>query len=78
MVLAALYDRAEATRARIASLTEPVLDKLAPAFIFVHGVYSVALPYAIKAFHYGFIPLVLVLGMQSQPKPKLIDLIMPM
>ena len=34
--------------------------------------------YAGKAFHFGFIPLVIVLGMRTEPRPKLIDLLTPM
>jgi len=35
-------------------------------------------PYLTKLFNYGFIPLVILLGMQSEPRPKLIDLLTPM
>ena len=34
--------------------------------------------HAIKLFHYGFIPAVLLLGMRSEPRPKLTDLLSPM
>ena len=34
--------------------------------------------YAGKAFHFGFIPLVIALGMRTEPRPKLIDLLTPM
>jgi hypothetical protein len=34
--------------------------------------------YVGKAFHFGFIPLVIVLGMRTEPRPKLIDLLTPM
>ena len=34
--------------------------------------------YAGKAFHFGFIPLVIVLGMRTEPRPKLVDLLTPM
>lgn len=31
-----------------------------------------------RIFHIGFIPLVIILGMQTEPKPKLVDLLTPM
>lgn len=34
--------------------------------------------YVGKAFHIGFIPLVIVLGMRSEPRAKLVDLLTPM
>ena len=34
--------------------------------------------YVGKAFHLGFIPLVIVLGMRTEPRPKLVDLLTPM
>ena len=34
--------------------------------------------YVGKAFHFGFIPLVIVLGMRTAPRPKLVDLLTPM
>eukprot|EP00307_Rebecca_sp_RCC1486_P010985 CAMPEP_0119414906 /NCGR_PEP_ID=MMETSP1335-20130426/7237_1 /TAXON_ID=259385 /ORGANISM="Chrysoculter rhomboideus, Strain RCC1486" /LENGTH=56 /DNA_ID=CAMNT_0007439801 /DNA_START=24 /DNA_END=194 /DNA_ORIENTATION=- len=30
------------------------------------------------AFHYGFIPLVILLGMRTEPRPTLLALIQPM
>ena len=77
-MLAALYQRAEETRARIEALSAPVAERLAPYFFKAQDLFAVALPYAVKAFHYGFIPFVLFLGMHSEPRPKLIDLLMPM
>ena len=35
-------------------------------------------PVALKAFHWGFIPFVILLGMRTEPRPKLIDLLSPM
>jgi hypothetical protein len=50
-----------------------------PAFATVYGLWTIAFPYAVKAFHYGFIPFVLFLGVStSNPKPKLMDLLTPM
>jgi len=37
-----------------------------------------ALAYAKPAFHWGFIPLIIVLGMQTDPKPSLAQLLGPM
>ena len=31
-----------------------------------------------RIFHIGFIPLVIILGMQTEPRPKLTDLFTPM
>jgi len=35
-------------------------------------------PVALKIFHWGFIPFVVLLGMRTEPRPKLIDLLSPM
>ena len=35
-------------------------------------------PYLARAFHVGFIPLVIILGMRTEPRPKLVDLLTPM
>ena len=56
----------------------PVMERLSPALAVASSVYTLCLPYAVKAFHYGFIPMVILLGMQSTPKPKLVDLLTPM
>ena len=77
-MLAALYERAEASRARIEALSSPCVEMLAPYFYKGQELFAIALPYAVKAFHYGFIPLVLFLGLRTEPRPKLIDLLMPM
>ena len=37
-----------------------------------------ALAIGSKVYYYGFIPLVIILGMQSTPRPKLIELLTPM
>ena len=61
------------------ALTEPVVERLAPAVELASTCYAIVLPYAVKAFHYGFIPLVLYLGVTtSTPQPKLVDLLTPM
>ena len=44
----------------------------------VQDLWATAQPYAVKAFHYGFIPFVLLLGMSSNPRPKIVDLLTPM
>ena len=46
----------------------------------VQDAFAVALPYLTKAFHYGFIPFVLLLGMRSgsaAERPRLTDLLTP-
>ena len=35
-------------------------------------------PFAAKVVHYGFIPFVILLGMRSEPRPALLDLLTPM
>ena len=77
-MLAALLDRAVETRERLMEMSAPLVDRLAPGFALVQQTWALAQPYAVKAFHYGFIPFVLLLGMNSQPKPKLLDLLTPM
>ena len=77
-MLAALMERTAAARERLNVLAAPVAERLAPAIAMASDVYTAVLPYAVKAFHYGFIPFVLFLGMQSTPKPKLVDLLTPM
>ena len=41
-------------------------------------IFEPLLPYLARAFHIGFIPLVIFLGMRSEPRPKLSDLLTPM
>ena len=77
-MLGALYESATAAMDRIAQLTAPIAEVVAPVAGGALEVWSVMFPYLVKAFHYGFIPLVLVLGMNTTPKPKLTDLLTPM
>ena len=63
-MLAALRARAEGAVADVAA-------RLSPA-------YESALPIAVKLFHYGWIPFVLLLGMRSERSLKLTDLLSPM
>ena len=78
VMLAALVDRAVATRERLLAMSAPVVERLAPGLALVQQTWALVQPYAVKAFHYGFIPFVLLLGMNSQPQPKLVDLLTPM
>ena len=41
-------------------------------------IFEPLLPYLARAFHIGFIPLVIFLGMRSEPRPRLSDLLTPM
>ena len=66
-----------ALRERAYERLAPLAEKLAPAVAVASDVYALVLPYAVKVFHYGFIPFVLVLGMRSEPRPKLVDLLTP-
>ena len=77
-MLAALEERITLARERLEARLVPVMERLAPALAVASSVYTLCLPYAVKAFHYGFIPMVILLGMQSTPKPKLVDLLTPM
>ena len=78
-MLAALSQHMEQTRERLLALSVTVSDRIAPALAIGLDVYALVMPYALKAFHYGFVPFVLVLGMTSTtPRPKLTDLLTPM
>ena len=66
-------------RDRLVDVTEPLAERVAPYAAMAYGLYILALPYAVKAFHYGFIPFVLLLGMRnSRPRPSFGDLLTPM
>ena len=69
----ALLQRAEDARYRLETASMPLVEKLAP----LQELYQAALPYAVKVFHVAFIPLVLFLGMRTEPRPKLVDLFSP-
>ena len=72
--------QAEAMRARALERLAPATAILAPAIAMAQDAFAVALPYLTKAFHYGFIPFVLLLGMRSGPaaeRPRLTDLLTP-
>lgn len=70
--------RLEGARKRLASMTGGARRQLAGAFAIINTGIDMIRPYAVTAFHYGFIPFVIVLGMRTEPKPKLLDLLMPM
>ena len=38
---------------------------------------DLVLPYAVKVFHWTFIPAVVLLGMRTEPRPKFSDLLSP-
>ena len=75
MVLGA---RLESARRVLASSTATAYGYIAHAAHVLSDTLDAATPYATKAFHYGLIPLVIFLGMRSEPRPKLTDLLTPM
>ena len=54
------------------------MARMSPYTAMAYDLYAMALPYAVKVFHVGFVPLVLFLGMQTSPKPKFTDLLTPL
>lgn len=64
---------AEDIRYKIETLTMPLLERLAP----LQEAYNLVLPYAVKVFHWTFIPAVVLLGMRTEPRPKFSDLLSP-
>ena len=77
-MLARLMDSSRGVRERIAQLCSPLTRHLSGANERLQALTEVLSPYAVKIFHYGFIPLVIVLGMRSEPRPALQDLLSPM
>jgi len=69
---------ATSVSARLAPAGAVVLRYAASAAEIASGSMKRMEPYLTKLFNYGFIPLVILLGMQSEPRPKLIDLLTPM
>ena len=83
---------AAALRERMGGLATAARDKLLPPLSTVAAgcataavlvkerlqVFQPLVHLAARAFHIGFIPMVIMLGMRSEPRPKLIDLITPM
>ena len=70
--------RVSDTVERISVLSAPVVERLTPGLAVAQSCWSLAFPYLVKAFRYGFIPFVLMLGMRTEPRPKLLDLLTPM
>lgn len=64
--------------ARLGAVSEVVAARLAGPLSVVSNVQELVMPFAVKIFHYGFIPFVIYLGMRSDSNTKLIDLITPM
>ena len=73
-----LLEHTAVPRARLASAAAIVFGHAVATSAKLQVFVTAVLPYATKAFHYGFIPLVIVLGMRSEPRPKLMDLLSPM
>ena len=57
--------RAVVTRERILVMTAPLADAVAPYYEKLSDIYSAVFPYAVKGFHYGFLPFVIFLGVVS-------------
>jgi hypothetical protein len=66
----------------IARATDVANTALAPVFAYVaiaQEKLSPLLPYLIRTFHIGFVPLVILVGYRStHPRPSLTDLLSPM
>lgn len=73
-----LAEHTAVPRARIASAAAVVFRHAAVASAKLQVFVQAISPAATKLFHYGFIPLVIFLGMRSEPRPKLMDLLSPM
>ena len=70
--------RLQGARKRLSSMTGVAGRQLAGALAVINTGVEIIRPFAVKAFHYGFIPFVIILGIRVEPKPKLIDLLTPM
>ena len=70
--------KAAADAGAFAVVIEGVVEDVAIALTEQLSVLQPLAWYAGKAFHFGFIPLVIVLGMRTEPRPKLVDLLTPM
>lgn len=77
VALANLRNRVELLRDRVVDASAPLVAKLEPYTALAQDYWGVALPYLTKAFHYGFLPLIILLGMRGSPRPQLQDLINP-
>ncbi|KAL1514686.1 hypothetical protein AB1Y20_003774 [Prymnesium parvum] len=73
-----MFDRLLALSAPLREKVSIVADKAAVVVAHLNYGLQIVTPTCTKIFHYGFIPLVLFLGMRSHPRPKLIDLLTPM
>ena len=78
-MLAALQtERVQAARRRLAAVAHGVLQQALDATSGVQAALAVVQPTLIKIFHYGFVPLVILLGMRTEPRPTLQELLSPM
>ena len=76
-VLANLRNRVELVRDRVVDASAPLVAKLEPFTTLAQDYWAASLPYVTKAFHYGFIPFIILLGMRGSPRPQLQDLLNP-
>lgn len=79
-------------KAKLSALNDAAREKLLPALSTAASqcmaaaeivkerltIFEPLMPYLARAFHIGFIPLVIFLGMRSEPRPRLSDLLTPM
>ena len=72
-MLARALETFQGVNAQVSEKLAPLMEKLAP----IQEYCSMALPYAVTVFHYTFIPVVIFLGMRTEPRPALRDLFTP-
>ena len=78
-MLAALQnEQMQAARRRFVALCGGVFQQVADATSGMRAALEVVQPTLVKIFHYGFVPLVILLGMRTEPRPSIQDLLSPM
>jgi hypothetical protein len=78
MLAALQHERVQGARRRLQAIAHGVLQQVGDAASGVQAALSVVQPTLIKIFHYGFVPLVILLGMRTEPRPSLQELLSPM
>lgn len=76
-----MMDALRSTRAKLAQACSGAAATVAPVLALLSEKVAQLQPLlgaATKGFHYGFIPLILFLGMRLSPRPSLVDLLTPM
>lgn len=77
-LLRALFATPNAALARIRHAAIAFTSKVGALFAVVQVGLKPVLAIGTNVYYFGFIPLVIFLGMRSNPRPKLIDLLTPM